>query len=333
MRPFRNLKVALVADELTRSCIARECQVRDLTPLNHHWLFRFWKPDLLLVESAWQGVGDAWKFKIAAYPEFPFRSNAALRKVVGRARARGIPTVFWNKEDGVHFRRFIESASLFEHVFTVDANRLTDYHAVMGRDASVNTLMFAVQPALHSFTGFAFLHHQANFVGSYSLHLHDRRRLWQDMAFAAASHSGLGLAVFDRNSGRQAAHYRYPDLPGQRVRPAVSHANTARVYKDYLVSLNVNTVDDSPTMFSRRLIEILACGGVAVTAPALSVNALFRDYCHVVGCEEETLALFERLRLGPEPEDLERARAGAEYVLAHHTWRHRLEQIASVVGL
>ena len=58
---FRNLKVALIADELTSSCLSFECQVRDLTPLNAHWVLKFWKPDLLLVESDWQGRGNAWK--------------------------------------------------------------------------------------------------------------------------------------------------------------------------------------------------------------------------------------------------------------------------------
>ena len=83
--PFRHLKVALIADELTRSCLAFECQVRDLTPLNAHWVLKFWKPDLLLVESAWEGRGNAWKYKIAAYPDRPDGGRA--RRSVGQHTA------------------------------------------------------------------------------------------------------------------------------------------------------------------------------------------------------------------------------------------------------
>lgn len=87
-------------------------------------------------------------------------------------------------------------------------------------------------------------------------------------------------------------------------------------------------------MYSRRLVEILACGGIAVTSPALSVDALFKDYCHVVSDAEEARDLFERLhRWGASSQDLERARAGAEYVLREHTWANRIAQITEVVGL
>lgn len=327
------LRVLLVADQLTLSSLRYGADVVEAWPWSLCLPQLRRKPDFLLVESAWSAASGLWKYKIAAYPGYPGRSNNALRKLLERAKRKGIPTVFWNKEDGVHFERFIDSARLFDHVFTVDENCLPRYKAVMGQDASVHVLKFAIQPRTHGFQGFAFKHNRANFVGSYSHHVHDQRRLWQDMFFGAATESGLGLTVVDRNSARKAAHYRYPALSGLEVLPAVSHADTARIYRDYLVSLNVNTIEDSPTMFSRRLVEILGCGGIAVTNPSPAVDAMFRDYCHVVNDAEGARELFARLRHGPSHDDLERARAGADYVLQHHTWAHRLEQIRGVVGL
>ena len=330
---FGQLKIALVADELTGSSLAFECQVRNLTPLNYKLLLGFWKPDMLFVESAWNGFGNAWKFKIAAYPDRPERTNMALQKVVAYARERGIPCVFWNKEDGVHFHRFIDSAKLFEHIFTVDENCIDRYRAVVGAAVTVHSLMFAVQPIMHNFSGFNFKHYCGNFVGSYSHHIHDRRRAWQDIFFNAASSQGLGLIVVDRNSNRKSSDYRFPAMPGLQMRPAVLYAKTALIYKDYLVSMNVNTIEDSGTMFSRRLIEILACGGIAVTNPSPAVSRYFKDYCHVLHNEAEAASLFARLKYGPSNDDLERAQAGALYVLREHTWAHRLEQITRVTGL
>lgn len=326
------LRIALIADALTRDALAVEADVFQLTPLDAAWVLKLRRPDLLLVESAWQGHRDAWKYRIAAYPDHPERSNAKLARVVERARDLGIPTVFWNKEDGVHFERFIDSARLFEHVFTVDANCIERYRAVMGAQASVHPLLFAVQPAFHHFAGFHFKQRRACFVGSYGTHVHERRRERQHMLFDTAA-AALGLTVYDRNSGRKAAQYRYPALAGLETRPAVRYAATAQVYRDHLVSLNVNTVEDSPTMFSRRLVEILACGGIAVTTPSLSVDRLFTDYCHVIRSVEEARALFERLTRGANEDDLARARAGAEHVAQTHTWAHRLEEIRRVVGI
>lgn len=327
------MKIALISDELTSHALELETTVRHVTPLNHRMVLRYWKPDFLFVESAWNGHKNRWKFKIAAYPDHPKRNNKQLQKVVKYAKSLGIPTVFWNKEDGVHFDRFIESARLFDHIFTVDENCIPRYRAVVDENVTVNTLMFAVQSKIHNFTGFDFKYKRANFVGSYSHHLHDRRRKWQDTMFGLVCRTDLGLSVYDRNSSRKSPVYRYPKLPRMEARPSVKYADTAQIYKDYLVSLNVNTVEDSPTMFSRRLVEIIACGGIAVTNPSPAVERYFREYCHVVQNEEEAAALFERLKNGPSKEDLERARAGAEYVEREHRWTHRLQEIRDVIGL
>jgi len=327
---FRNLKVALIADESTRSCLSFECQVRDITPLNYKLLLKLWKPDMLFVESAWQGLGNAWKFKIASYPDRPERNNHALRKVVAYARELGIPCVFWNKEDGVHYERFIASASLFDFIFTVDENCVPRYRAVVKPAVPVTPLMFAVQPAIHLPSPKGYVHRQACFVGSYSWHVHDRRRKWQEILFAASSE--VGLTVFDRNSGRSSSNYRYPNLPWLTVRPSVPHTKTAQIYCDYMVSLNVNTIEDSATMFSRRLIEILACGGLAVTTPALSVDRHFKECCYVVSTEEEARDLFARLKHGLTTRERSMVSAGVDLVQSKFTWAHRLQHIMNVIS-
>jgi spore maturation protein CgeB len=327
------LRIALLADELTRSCLAHECTVIDVPAKGFEEVLRTTRPDLLLVESAWHGLNSGWKYKIAAYPGHFLRSNRRLRKLVRAARDLGIPTMFWNKEDGVHFDRFIASAKLFDHIFTVDANCLPRYRAVVAESTGVGVLPFPVQPRLHNFTGFNFRFNDANFVGSYSTHIHDIRRAWQNMAFDAVRESGMALTVYDRNSDRRSSIYRYPKRDGMVIKPSVAHGETAQIYKDHLISLNVNTVTDSPTMVSRRLVEILACGGIAVTSAARSVDEMFRDFCHVVTTPDEARALFDRLRHGPSSEDLDRAREGAAHVARHHTWAQRLELIADAAGL
>jgi spore maturation protein CgeB len=153
------------------------------------------------------------------------------------------------------------------------------------------------------------------------------------MMFGIASETGLGVSMYDRNSSRKSKIYRVSVLPNMDVKPSVRHDMTAQIYKEYLVSLNVNTIEDSPTMFSRRLIEIIACGGIAVTNPSPAVEKYFKDFCHVVSNKEEMTALFERLKNGPSKEDLERARAGAEYIAREHTWAHRINEISAIIGI
>jgi len=332
MSKNKDFNIALISDELTHSALKAEANIINITLINYWWVLNFCRPDFVFVESVWKGRRNAWKYKIASYPDVPQRTNKGLKKVVDCAKNLGIPCIFWNKEDGVHFERFIGSAALFDTVFTVDENCVPRYREVLGEQVKINVLHFPVQPAIHHPTAHSGIVHPGTcFVGSYSHHIHDQRRAWQDMMFAAAQ--PYGLTVYDRNSGRKSQNYRYPEWPWIEVKDSVSNEKTADIYRKYLVQFNVNTVTDSPTMYSRRLVEGLACGSIMVTNPALSVDRYFSEYCEIVHSREECDDVLARIFKGGGKHERERARAGADYVLREHTWEKSLAQIAQTIGL
>jgi len=322
------MKIALISDNLTRDSLEAEdnTSIVNINKYNYKIVFKFWKPDFLFIESAWEGKNNSWKFGVASYPGHPERNNNLLKKVIKYAKSLNIPTVFWNKEDGVHFDRFIDSAKLCDYIFTVDINSVPRYKAIVDSNVIVDTLIFAVQAKFHNFTGFHFKSNEVDFVGSYSRHTHDARREWQDLFFSSAAEYSH-LVVFDRNSHKTAKEYQYPDLKNITMKSSVKYEDTAQVYKDYLISLNVNTIIDSKTMFSRRLVEIIACGGIAVTNPSPAVDNYFKDYCWVINNKEEMDALLFRLKNGPLQSDKIKMEKGAKYIADNHTWTHRLNQI------
>lgn len=329
---FQNLKIALVSDSLTSTCLKRICKVQDLTPLNYKLVLKYWKPDLLFTEATWHGRYRLWRYKVATFPDNRKSKNSSFQNLAQYARDLNIPALFWNREDGVHFERFIDSASCFEHIFTVDSNCIEKYKARIPHAKTVDALMFAAEPSLHAPGTDGFKHKRACFLGSYSHHVHDQRRHWQDMLFQATA--PLGLTVFDRNSNRRASKYRYPALPWMDVKKALPHDKTPAAYRDYMVSLNVNTVTDSDTMFSRRLVEIMSCGGIAVTTPAQSVSRLFADHCHIVSSAEAANDLLGRFaKDGASPQDIAQARAAAAHVHQHHSWSNRLAQIMNTLNI
>lgn len=321
---FSRLKVALVSDALTRDSLEVECSVRNLTPSNYATVFSEWKPDLIFVESAWQGYRNSWKYGIASYAKHPDRTNTCLRDMLDMADLANIPAIFWNKEDGVHYSRFIDSARLFRYILTVDANCLDQYRIDVPGALLIDVMPFPVQSRFHHLDVIGKEKGFSSFVGSYGTHVHPNRRQWQDLLFGVFAKNGLD--VYDRNSARKSVNYRYPRIPGLRVKPSVSYEKTAALYKSYKFNLNVNTVEMSPTMYSRRLIEIIAVGGVAISTPSLAAQKLFADYCHIVSSEDEMEAV-----LGWPPsrygEAAERARQGGQIVRELHTWTNRLEMI------
>ena len=325
------LKIALISDELTIQSLEHQNKAKIV---KGHFRYNFWqrkRPDFILVESCWRGYKDKWRYKIANYPEYPERSNVQLRKLLERADKYNIPAVFWNKEDGVHFNRFIDSASLFKYILTVDENCVERYQSVLGNDVKVGVLPFAVQPQFHHPTILPPRYRQSLFVGSYSQHMHDARRQWQDMAFSAAS--PYGLTVVDRNSDRKSEVYRYPDLPNMTVLPAVPYHKTGKLFRQYSHCINVNTITDSPSMFSRRLIEIMACGRLAVTNPSLAVSTRFEGMCEVVESKEQADELFKQLAKGYTKQQKEMMRYASHHVLEHYNYDKWLQQIINFIEL
>lgn len=328
----RDFKIALISDELTSIAVnVSDIKVSHLTDKNWLWLFKFSKPDFILVESVWRGHKDKWRYKIANYSDYPERNNVELRKLLELANKYNIPAVFWNKEDGAHFNRFINSASLFKYVLTVDSNCVERYRAILGNSVKVGVLPFAVQPKFHYPTSLPPRYNQSLFVGSYSQHIHNARQQWQDMAFSAAS--PYGLTIVDRNSDRKSDVYRYPDLSNMTIKSAVPYDQTGELFRQYSHCLNVNTVTDSPSMFSRRLIEIMACGRLAVTNPSLSVSTRFEGMCEVIDSKEQADELFAQLSKGYTKEQIEMMRYSSDHVLKNYNYDQWIKSIVEFIEL
>lgn len=331
--PPNGISIALVSDELTAFSLNNEkdITVKHLTTHNWTWLFKIFKPDFILVESCWRGFKDAWRYKIANYPDYPERNNVELRKLLEMADKYNIPAVFWNKEDAAHFNRFIDSASLFKYVLTVDSNCVERYQVILGNKVKVGVLPFAVQPEFHYPATSLPRYRKSLFIGSYSKHIHNSRRQWQDKAFSAAS--AYGLDIVDRNSQRNPDVYRYPDLPNTTVFPNVPYNKTGDVYRQYSHCINVNTVRDSPSMFSRRLIEIMACGRLAVTNPSLAVETRFEGMCEVIESREQADELFAQLSKGYTPAQEKMMHYASNHVLKTYNYDQWIKQILDFIEL
>ncbi|OLF37506.1 glycosyltransferase [Psychrobacter sp. Cmf 22.2] len=325
-------KIFLISDALTSTALQKSSfQIKNLKNSKYIWQHPFKKSGFILVESAWRGHKDKWRYKIANYPGYPERNNVELRKLLELADRYNIPAVFWNKEDGAHFNRFIDSASLFKYILTVDSNCVERYQAILGNSVKVGVLPFAVQPKFHYPTDLPPRYNESLFVGSYSQHIHSARQQWQDMAFTAAS--PYGLTIVDRNSDRKSDVYRYPDLPNMTIKSAVPYDQTGELFRQYSHCLNVNTVTDSPSMFSRRLIEIMACGRLAVTNPSLAVSTRFDGMCEVIDNREQADELFAQLARGYTKEQIEMMRYASDHVLQNYNYDKWLQRIVEFIGL
>lgn len=326
-RPLASLRVGLVADEFTTETLAASVDVVALD--RRGWAEQLDGLDLVLVESAWKGNGGAWHRGVGQYED---AEHADVVGLLDRCRELGLPTVFWNKEDPVHYARFVGTATRCDHVFTTDAGRVPAYlTAGAGRVRTVSALPFFAQPRIHNpLPGARPYEHTVAYAGTYYGDRYPQRSAELRGLLDAAV--PLGLAIYDRQADIPDSPYHFPPSLRPHVRGALPYAEVIDSYKGHLANLNVNSVTASPSMFSRRVVEVAACGGVVLSGPGRGITETFGS---AVPSLEDPMAWRALLRLWATDPQARLAEAWLQMrtVTRSHTVDTALTLVARTAGL
>jgi spore maturation protein CgeB len=328
-----NRRVGVILDDFSRLAFRYEWDQVELTPSTWRAVVEAEPVDLLFVESAWHGNGDAWQYALTG----PSAPRPALVELVEWCRSHGVPTVFWNKEDPVHYADFLDTARLFDHVWTTDSERLEDYRRDLGHDR-VGVLPFGAQQWIHNPVRLAKGHQSRDiaFAGMYFAHKYPERREQMDLLLGAAAEVSprmpVGLEIFSRYLGGD-ERYQFPGALADRVVGSLSYEQMLTAYRSYKVFLNVNSVVTSPSMCARRIFEITASGTPVVSTPSPAIGDFFpTDEVPQVSEPDEAEWTMRALVNSPELRDRMVHRAQRR-IWQQHTYTHRVNDVLGGVGL
>jgi glycosyltransferase involved in cell wall biosynthesis len=325
------LRIAGIMDEFSWRAWQYEADLYTFTPASWQRTLEARPPHLLFVESTWSGVEDAWRPQLRYLGQQAATVRYAVPEIVRWCRQRQIPTVFYNKEDPPNFDVFIDAARQFDFVFTSDANCIEDYRRQLAHDR-VFALPFAAQPRIHNpvWPG-ADRTESVCFAGTWYTHRHFNRQEEADRILRP----GLahGLHIYDRMAWSENELYRWPAEYQPALRGSLSYAQMLVAYKRYKLFLNINSVASSPTMFSRRVFELLACGTPVISAYSLGIETLLgADVVTLSEDEAYTRACLERLLSDDELRE-RRSLVGQRRVLGAHTYTDRMTAVLGAIGL
>lgn len=326
-RSIDSLKIACIFDSFTMSCFESLCTLIKIKTNTWRYQLQQEKPDFLMVESAWHGNDDNWVKKVQYINE---NSIEDLKEVIKWCNKNNIPTVFWNKEDPVHYENFIETTKLFDYVFTTDEKSIDRYKNDVKHN-NVYTLLFAAQPKIHNPIKICEKRiEKACFAGSFYNHKYPKRkeRLIKLLRLAIKY---SGLDIYDRNYNLSNPQYKYPDEFKEYISGNLATQELQTSNKGYKIMLNVNTITNSPTMFSRRVFEGLACGTPVISTYSYGVKNIFEDLVVCSDDENELAKEFAKLKDIKYYE--EKSIKGIRQVLSNHTYKDRLLYILEKIGI
>ena len=317
----RKLNIACIMDEFTFGSFQPEAILHQLTPGNWRTELEVSNPDMLFIESAWRGKDELWGDKVG-------HTSAELQGIVEWCSAKKIPTVFWCKEDPIHFETFLSTAKLFDYVFTTDIDCIHRYKAALGH-ARVYLLPFACQPATNNPVETYQRKDAFCFAGAYYVRYPERTRDLGD--FVMELPAFRPLEIYDRNYGKNDPNYQFPVEYKQYIVGTLPFDQIDKAYKGYQYAINLNSIKQSQSMFARRVFELLASNTITISNFSRGLRLLFGDLVITTDSGNEIVR-----RLNQVADNEEHSRklrlAALRKVMSEHTYAQRLAYIVSKVS-
>ena len=315
------LKIACIMDDFTYGSYQPEAQLQQLTPLGWQAELEDFQPELLFIESAWRGKDELWGSKVG-------HNASELQQIVRWCKTRGTPTMFWNKEDPVHFETFLTTAKQFDFVFTTDMDCIHRYKAALGHDR-VYFLPFACQPSVHNPIELYERKDAFCFAGAYYARYPERTR---DLGnFVAKLPEFRPVEIYDRNYGKNDPNYQFPPEYQPFIVGTLPFSEIDRAYKGYRYAINLNSIKQSQTMFARRVYELLGCNTVTVSNYSRGVRLMFGELVITTDSGEEMVRRLQALA-GDEESSGKLRLAALRKVMLEHTYEQRLNYIVAKVS-
>ena len=309
-----------IADAFTFGGIQSELKFYQALPGQFQEQLENLKPDFVFVESAWDGQDGLWNRQIST-------PSSALQEFIELSRQLGIPTIFWNKEDPVHFSTFLPAAGLFDYVLTTDIDMVPRYRKILGHER-VNWLPFAVQPRLYNPVDAGRREDAIIFAGAYYTRYPERAKEIED--FLDQLPAVKKVNVFDRNLHTDDERYRFPQHLRHHIVGTLSPGEVAETTRTYQYALNLNSIKQSQTMFARRVVECLASGNIVISNFARSLTTLLGD---LVITADDGMTLASSLNKLEDPIELGlRQLQGIRVAVNRFSYRRQLERLLALIA-
>lgn len=316
-----NLRIASILSPWMNSCLQFEGNLIPLCLDGWQEVLHKERPDFLLVQSLLEESGS-WEEYCASSDQNP----SGLTKLMTFCKREGIPTVFWDTEDHLHFPLFTQTASLFDRVFAADPKSVEAYGKLFKRE--VVHLGPAVQPALHN----PFKAEEDNHAG-FTILLDG----WGDILEDPAAFNFL-KPLFKEGLHIVESRYRFmanklDDMPGLRehIMGCITYGRHLSALRHYRVLIIPEKSLSSPMAKSWKTLEALSCGCCVITNGKHEYS--IPEGLLIRADDDTDLQKKALAQLKDESSRLRHSHLARRILYSSHTYAHRIRTICQSLGI
>lgn len=319
-----DLHIGIIADEFLYNSFK---DVANIEFISRNERENYKDYDFVIFATTWRGIDQSWVG--ASTANGPIRRQMIM--LAEEYNNRGIPTVFYSKEDPVNYNLFKSLAKHCKYVYTT-ASEVVDLYKNYTENDNVDVLQFGVNPLIHNPVGTRTKYSEQYkdevlFAGSwltkYPIRMTETSRLFNSIIAEEAP-----LTIIDRNLELKDPRYQFPEEYIPFITPPVKHDFLMKLHKIFRWSINMNSVKYSDTMFANRVYELQAFGNILLSNYNTGINNIFPNV-RLINAPDDFKVIYNT-----QEEDLKELQAkGIRSVMKEHTTFHRILQIAEDVGL
>ena len=319
-----DLHIGIIADEFLYNSFK---DVANIEFISRNERENYKDYDFVIFATTWRGIDQSWVG--ASTANGPIRRQMIM--LAEEYNNRGIPTVFYSKEDPVNYNLFKSLAKHCKYVYTT-ASEVVDLYKNYTENDNVDVLQFGVNPLIHNPVGTRTKYSEQYkdevlFAGSwltkYPIRMTETSRLFNSIIAEE-----VPLTIIDRNLELKDPRYQFPEEYIPFITPPVKHDFLMKLHKIFRWSINMNSVKYSDTMFANRVYELQAFGNILLSNYNTGINNIFPNV-RLINAPDDFKVIYNT-----QEEDLKELQAkGIRSVMKEHTTFHRILKIAEDVGL
>ena len=319
-----NYKIGIVADEFLYESFKDVADVEYITRTERENIKDY---DFVILATTWRGVDQSWTG--AATANGPIRRQMIM--MAEEYNKKGIPTIFYSKEDPVNYNLFKSLAKHCKYIYTTAQEVVNNYKEYTGNE-NVKVLQFGVNPTIHNPVGSRTQYAEkykdeilfaGSWLSKYPVRMTETQKLFDSIIMEDAP-----LTIIDRNLELRDPRYQFPSKYIPYITPPVRHDFLMKLHKIFRWSINMNSVKYSETMFANRVYELQAFGNILLSNYNTGINNIFPNV-RMINAPDDFKVVYNT-----DEKDLRELQAkGIRSVMKDHTTYDRIKSIAGDIGL
>src|SRR5699024_5407736 len=222
-----DLYIGIIADEFLYNSFKDVANVEYISRHNRDEIKNY---DFVIFATTWKGIDESWIGSSTA--NVPIRRQ--MITLAEEYNNRGIPTIFYSKEDPVNYNLFKSLAKHCQYVYTT-ASEVVPLYKTYTENDNVDVLQFGINPMIHNPVGTRTEHAEkykdeilfaGSWLSKYPVRITETKRL-----FNSIIEQEVPLTIIDRNLEIKNPRYQFPEEYIPFITPPVKHDFLMKLHK------------------------------------------------------------------------------------------------------